>query len=39
MNSAEEYLKSLIGSEMDKFGKGEFMATLRARLRMLPEDL
>ena len=38
MDTAEEYLKSIIGASLDAYGKGEWIACVRAKLREFPDD-
>ena len=33
VQSVEEYLKSLVGSALDEFAKGEWLAVVRTKLR------
>ena len=36
MQCAEEFLKSLVAAALDEFGKGEWVAVVRAKLRDMP---
>ena len=38
MDAAEEYLQSIVGSSLDAYGKGEWIACVRARLREFTGD-